>query len=319
MGAWPTPGTHILSQASCFQQARSCRATGEEFGRAGLRPWGPGMPRWGIRCDPAGNREPLELQQHEPINKLSDSPGSHRLRAPPHQPFTCRDPSCIVLPARETCGSTHVQRSTRATRGPSFSRDPAAIEERLSGPGGGTACAPRWGGRLDLQVYWGSGRSVWGSQAGLVNSHWKKELLVSPTGPDPSGCKTRRAVVSHACSARFLGLQLLPGRVLAAGLRISPTSPGRLMSRTDLRQQLSSSPDPRALQSAGELGEAGKRRQGPCAVSEGGGHSGGVGSDSTPASGHPDSPVHAQFPSRLCRPRRLCEPPDVRPTGSFSA
>ena len=47
----------------------------------GLRPWGPGVPRWGIRYDSAGNREPLELQQHEPINRLSDSPDP-RVRAP---------------------------------------------------------------------------------------------------------------------------------------------------------------------------------------------------------------------------------------------
>lgn len=61
LGAWPTPGTHILSRASCFQQARSSQATGEEFGCAGLRPRGPGVPRWGIRYDPAGNREPLSF------------------------------------------------------------------------------------------------------------------------------------------------------------------------------------------------------------------------------------------------------------------
>ena len=158
LGAWPTPGTHIPSRAFCFQQARSCWATGEEFGRVGLRPWGPGMPRWGIRCDPAGNREPLELQQHEPINKLSDSPGSHRLRATPHQPFTCCDPSCIVLATREACGLTH---GKGHKVGPSFSRDRRSNRREALGPWRRHSPRPQVGREVDLQVYWGSGCSVW--------------------------------------------------------------------------------------------------------------------------------------------------------------
>lgn len=137
-------------------------------------------------------------------------------------PFTCRDPSRVIPP---TAGglwvNTHVQRAQGLRGGPCFSRDRRSNRTEALGPGGATAWPPGGGGRLDppgllgfLAQCFGAPRLGWSIHTGRRGFNLQ--------GLIQAAVRHEGQLRPHACTARSVGLQLLPGRVLAVGLRPSP-------------------------------------------------------------------------------------------------
>ena len=204
---------------------------------------------------------------------------------------------------------------------PCFSRDRQRDRREALGPQrrhSVSPAPPRWGERLDPPALLGFlGAGLQGSQAGLVNSHWKNGVLMSPTRSDSTA--VRHEGGWEPCLQRTLPVTAAAPRAGAcSGSRDHSNVPTPFdeQNRSEAATKLTSRPPAASSRRAGGTGE---RRQGTCTVSKAGGHSGSVGSDSEPVSRHQTCPFPLVSRACLRRPPATCEPPDVRPIGRFSA